>query len=120
MAKLLPYYFMYSLAIRYIEEQKSSSRRDLDIAQYPWWEEQQCILDANSFICDIEESVKDQPETDALLLERGKQDSLLHPFLLELYDFIVAQPYMSAVEDWLQREVKYADEVIPVDGDMDP
>ncbi|KAJ5588725.1 hypothetical protein N7537_011403 [Penicillium hordei] len=118
MAKLLPYYFMYSLAIRYIEEQKSSTRRELDFPPYPWWEEPQCILDADSFISDIEESVKDQPETDGWLLERGEQDSLLDPH--EHDDVVVAQRFISAVEDWLHREVKYPDEVSLVDGDMDP
>ncbi|OGE47368.1 hypothetical protein PENARI_c047G05696 [Penicillium arizonense] len=105
---------------QFIVISESLSQRDFNITPYPWWEEQQCIPDTGSFISDIEESVKDQLESDGWLLERGEHDSLLDPFSHELDAVIVAQRYIPAVEDWLQREVKDPDYVSPVDGDIDP
>lgn len=99
---------------------ESPSRRDSNIGPYPWWQEQQCVPDTDSFLSDIERSVKDQLEADGWSLERGEQDALLDSFPQELDAIIVAQLYISAVEDWLQREVKDADDLSPVDGDVDP
>lgn len=97
-----------------------SRRRNFNIAPYPWWEEQQCVADTDSFIFDIEQSVKDQLEADGCLLERGEQDASLDPFPPELDAVLVAQRYIPAVEDWLRREVEDPDDVSPVDGDIDP
>jgi hypothetical protein len=99
---------------------ESPSRRDSNIDPYPWWEEQQCVPDTDSFLSDIEKSVKDQLETDEWLLEPCEKDALLDSFTPELDAIIVAQLYISAVEDWLRREVKDADDLSPVDGDVDP
>jgi hypothetical protein len=99
---------------------ESSRRRRFNSAPYPRWEEQQCVPDADSFIFDIEQSVKEQLEADGWLLERGEQDASLDPFPPELDAVVVAQRYIPAVEDWLRREVEDPDYVSPVDGEIDP
>jgi hypothetical protein len=96
-----------------------SRRRNGNIDPYPWWEEQQCVPDTESFISDIEQSAKDQLEVDGWLLERGEQDASLVPFSPGLDAVLIAQRYISAVEDWLRREVDDPDDVSPVDGDID-
>ncbi|KAJ5117817.1 hypothetical protein N7448_011449 [Penicillium atrosanguineum] len=98
---------------------ESPSRLVSNIDPYPWWEEEQCVLDTDSSLSDIEKSVKDELETDGWLPERGEQDALLDLFQPKLDAMIIAQLYILAVEDWLRREVKDADDLSPVDGDMD-
>jgi hypothetical protein len=97
-----------------------SRRHNGNIDPYPWWEEQQCVPDTESFISDIEQSAKDQLEVDGWLLERGEQDASLDPFPPGLDAVTIAQRYIPAVEDWLRREVENPDDVSPVDGDVNP
>jgi hypothetical protein len=97
-----------------------SRRRNGNIDPYPWWEEQQCVPDTDSFLSDIEQSAKDQLEADGWLQERGEQDPTLDPFPPGLDAVSIAQRYIPAVEDRLRREVEYPDDVSPVDGDIDP
>ena len=97
-----------------------SRRHNGNVDTYPWWEEQQCVPDTDSFISDIEQSAKDQLEADGWLLDRGEQDATLDPFPPGLDAVLIAQRYIPAVEDWLRREVEDPDDVSPVDGDIDP
>lgn len=77
---------------------------------YPWWEEQQCVADAESFISDMEQSAKDQLMVDGWLRERGEQDASLDPFPIGLDAVIIAQRYIPAMEHWLWREVENPDD----------
>lgn len=96
-----------------------SRRRTGNIDSYPWWEEQQCVSDTDSFISDMEQSAKDQLEADGWLLERGEPDARLDPFPPGLDSVVIAQRYIPAVEDWLRREVEDPNDVSPVDSDID-
>ncbi|CAI7606663.1 unnamed protein product [Penicillium pancosmium] len=113
MAKLLPYYFMCLFAIR------SPYRSALSLAPYPWWEEEQCVIDSEGFISNIEKSIQEKLQTDGWQQEQGEQNVLPSIPAPCIDALVIAQYYIPAIEDWLRWEVEDPDDVEPVDGDID-
>jgi hypothetical protein len=99
---------------------ESPHRSALPLAPYPWWEEQQCVIDSESFIFDIEKSIQEQLQADGWQQQQGDQHaspSIPPPYIDAL---IIARYYIPAIEGWLRQEVEDPDNVDPVDGDIDP
>ncbi|KAJ5976556.1 hypothetical protein N7481_010263 [Penicillium waksmanii] len=87
---------------------------------YPWWEEQQCVLDSESAISDLDHSIKEQLRADGWLLDRSGQEIPLSPFPPDIDSVILARSYITTLENWLRSNVEDPEEIIPVDGDIDP
>lgn len=87
---------------------------------YPWQEEQQCVLDSESTICDLDHSVKEQLQEDGWILDLDGQETSLSPFPPEIGSVILARSYITTLENWLLSNVEDPEETTPVDGVIDP
>lgn len=99
---------------------ESESIRYNTLPIYPWWEEQQCVLDSQNVISDIEELVKDQLQAHGWPLEENEQDASgsLSPPHRDAN--IRALLYIHVIEIWLDQEVEDADGMDLIDEDFGP
>lgn len=98
---------------------KYSQRYNLPTIPYPWLEEEQCVLDSESCIFDIEKSIQEQLCADGWLPERGRDDNLISFSLSQVDALILVHRYIPAFENWIQDEVENADDVGLIHEDVD-
>jgi hypothetical protein len=87
---------------------------------YPRWEEKQCVLDSESTISDLGHYIKEQLLADGWILDRSRHEASLSPFPPDIDSVILARSYITTLENWLLSNVEDPEEMVPVDGDIDP